>query len=158
MQKISPLRSSIEAFNKFKAMRAAKADNSAKKQDAVATNPFGISFKGELVAMDVFDGSSKAKEATKNVKNTIQEKIQNTGKLLASAWVATINKFSSIKANAVAFCGRIKEGAINAASKIKEIANTEVKFENPLKYTVGNLQKRPASELGEMLKAELKGV
>ena len=39
MQKISPLRSSIEAFNKFKALRANKADKAQKTEQKAQTNP-----------------------------------------------------------------------------------------------------------------------
>ena len=46
MQKISPLRSSIEAFNKFKALRANKAGKTQKVENRAQTNPFGITFKG----------------------------------------------------------------------------------------------------------------
>ena len=94
MQRISPLRSSIEAFNKFKASRAEKANKI--KENATQTNPFGITFKGTVIQMDVFESSTKkAQENTANNTNSIKEKMQNTGKLLASAWVGTINKFSS---------------------------------------------------------------
>ena len=52
MQKISPLKSSIEAFNKFRAVRANKANktNEVKENNSAAqTNPFGITFKGNII-------------------------------------------------------------------------------------------------------------
>ena len=58
MQKISPLRSSIEAFNKFKALRADKAKK-AETNKATQTNPFGITFKGTVIQMDVFEKTDK---------------------------------------------------------------------------------------------------
>ena len=48
MQKISPLRSSIEAFNKFKALRANKADKAQKAEHKAQTNQFGITFKADM--------------------------------------------------------------------------------------------------------------
>ena len=153
MQRISPLRSSIEAFNKFKASRAEKANKI--KENATQTNPFGITFKGKLVAADVFTSSKKTEEQA-NV-NPFKEKMESTSKLLASAWAGTINKFSSIKTNAIAFGNKLKDNTIAFAKKVQEIGNTEVKFENPFKYTVGNLQKQSVGDLRTMLTAELQG-
>ena len=84
--------------------------------------------------------------------------MQNTGKLLASAWVGTINKFSSLKTNAIAFGNKLKDNTVAFAKKVQEIGSTEVKFENPFKYTVSNLQKQPVSELKSLLATELQGV
>lgn len=154
MQKISPLRSSIEAFNKFKALRADKA---AQKQDKAAqTNPFGITFKGTVIQMDVFEKTEKKETSAANT-NSIKEKMQNTGKLLASAWVGTINKFSSLKANAVAFGNKIKDSTVATAKKIQEIGNMKVEL-NPFKYSVARLQNQPVGDLRNMLSNELQGV
>ena len=153
MQKISPLRSSIEAFNKFKALRANKAQ---KEEKAAQTNPFGITFKGTVIQMDVFEKTNKSEE-NKNHLNSLKEKMQNTGKLLASAWVGTINKFSSLKANAIAFGKKIKDNTIATAKKIQEIGNTKIEI-NPFKYSVARLQNQPVSELRTMLSNELQGV
>ena len=83
MQKISPLKSSIEAFNKFKAMRANKTSKAETKQDSVAqTNPFGITFRGTVIQMDVFE---KAENLSHNVIPSLPElyqacyTINNTG-------------------------------------------------------------------------------
>ena len=154
MQKISPLRSSIEAFNKFKALRANKASKAEKSNQA--TNPFGITFKGTVIQMDVFEKTDKT-ENTKQNSTSLKEKMQNTGKLLASAWVGTINKFSSLKTNAIAFGNKIKENTIAAAKKIQEIGNTKVEFDI-FKYNVSRLQNQPVSELRSMLSNELQGV
>ena len=144
MQKISPLRSSIEAFNKFKALRANKAEKANKAQDAVAqTNPFGITFKGTVIQMDVFE---KTQDTAKAASPSLKERLQNSGKLLAAAWVGTINKFSSFKTNAIAF-----------GNKLKEIGNTKVEFD-VFKYNVSRLQNQPVSELRTMLSNELQGV
>ena len=107
MQKISPLRSSIEAFNKFKAARLNKTDKT-QKTNQQSTNPFGITFKGTVIQMDVFEKADKVNENTQKAIS-LKERMQNTGKLLASAWVGTINKFSSLKTNAIAFGKKIKK-------------------------------------------------
>ncbi len=155
MQKISPLRSSIEAFNKFKAARLNKADK-AQKTNQQSTNPFGITFKGTVIQMDVFEKAEKINENTKNAIS-LKERMQNTGKLLASAWVGTINKFSSLKTNVIAFGNKIKDSTIAAAKKIRDIGNTKVEFDI-FKYNVSRLQNQPVSELRTMLSNELQGV
>ena len=154
MQKISPLRSSIEAFNKFKALRANKASKAEKSNQA--TNPFGITFKGTVIQMDVFEKTNKADNAKEN-SMSLKERMQNTGKLLASAWVGTINKFSSLKTNAIAFGNKIKDNTIAAAKKIRDFGNTKVEFDI-FKYNVSRLQNKPVSELKSMLSNELQGV
>ena len=153
MQKISPLRSSIEAFNKFKALRANKAQKT-EKTNAVQTNPFGITFKGTVIQMDVFEKTEKADKA---MSPSLKERLQNTGKLLASAWVGTINKFSSFKTNAIAFGNKLKDNTIAFGHKLKEIGNTKVEFDI-FKYNVSRLQNQPVSELKAMLSNELQGV
>lgn len=156
MQKISPLRSSIEAFNKFKALRANKTQE-AKTNQAQSTNPFGITFKGTVIQMDVFEKTNKVKEAKAENGISLKERMQNTGKLLASAWVGTINKFSSLKTNAIAFGNKIKDNTIAAAKKIHEFGNRKVEFD-VFKYNVSRLQNQPVSELKSMLTNELQGV
>lgn len=159
MQKISPLRSSIEAFNKFKAMRAGKKEKTeaTKANEATSTNPFGITFRGTVIQMDVFEKTNKTDETTTTTSPSLKERLHNTGKLLASAWVGTINKISSIKTNAIAFGNKIKESTIAAAKKIQEIGNREVTFDL-FKYNVSNLQKQPVGELKSLLANELQGV
>ena len=156
MQKISPLKSSIEAFNKFRAMRAAKKDNTVTKNDSVAqTNPFGITFRGTVIQMDVFDKADNADKTTSSP--SLKERLQNTGKLLASAWVGTINKISSIKTNVIAFGNKIKTSTVEFAKKVQEFGNREVDFDI-FKYNVSRLQNQPVSELRTMLASELQGV
>ena len=89
MQKISPLRASVaKAFNDFKAGRAKKNENN----ESLHTNPFGITFKGVLLQSDVFESSAAAQ------KPALKDRLAAGTKLLASAWVGTINKFNSMKA------------------------------------------------------------
>lgn len=146
MQKISPLRSSIEAFNKFKLSKKA---NQSETNNSM-TNPFGISFKGKVIQMDVFEKTQENKPMSPSLKQRLQE----TGKLLACAWVGTMNKFSQLKQNAIAFGNRVKENSINTFNKVKEFGGQKVEFDY-FKYNVSNLVNKPTSELEEMLKAQL---
>ena len=156
MHKISPLKSSIEAFNKFKAARA-KSTKAETKNDSVAqTNPFGITFRGTVIQMDVFEKTGDA-DSTTTVSPSVKERVQNTGKLLASAWVGTINKISSLNTNAIAFGNKIKTSTINFAKKMQEIGSREVDFDI-FKYNVSRLQNQPVSESRTMLTNELQGV
>ena len=156
MQKISPLKSSIEAFNKFRASRANKNTNTETKNDGVAqTNPFGITFRGTVIQMDVFEKTDKTDTTT--MSPSLKERLNNTGKLLASAWVGTINKISSLKTNVIAFGNKLKTSTIEFAKKVQEIGSKEVDFDI-FKYNVSRLQNQPVDELKTMLSAELQGV
>ena len=147
MQKISPLRAGLDAFNRFKAQRLQKS-NEAKAENTNSTNPFGISFKGNVLQMDVFDSSTKK---SSGATNPIQDGLEKVNKFVASARVATMNKIESIKQGAISFGSKIKENVVNTYNKL---ATTEVNFDF-LKNTPSRLQKRPVSELEEMFKAEL---
>lgn len=146
MQKISPLRAGLDAFNRFKAQRLQKT-NETKAENSNSTNPFGISFKGNVLQMDVFDSSTKKSGAT----NPIQDGLEKVNKFVASARVATMNKIESIKQGAISFGSKIKENVVNTYNKL---ATTEVNFDF-LRNTPSRLQKRPVSELEEMFKTEL---
>ncbi|MDD3238031.1 MAG: hypothetical protein PHV37_08055 [Candidatus Gastranaerophilales bacterium] len=124
-----------------------------------STNPFGVSFKGNVIQADVFEG------ATPN----IAKKISNKGKLFASAIVGGINNFNNAfqsRMNAIVSFG--KKIKTNVFSTFDKIVNTEISvdfnaFKTTLKnrifpdsqFKVKNLVKRPVEELGTMLKAEL---
>lgn len=150
MQKISPLRASLDAFNKFREARgASKSDEAAK----VHSNPFGITFKGTVLQMDVFETNTPVKKADPLGFNAIQEKMQNVSKLTASAWVSTINKFSDAKNSVISFCGKIKQDATDFVGKLN---NTKVELNfDFLTHNVGSLQKQPIGALEEKLKYEL---
>ena len=142
MQKISPLRASVaKAFNDFRANRAQKNENN----ESLHTNPFGITFKGVLLQSDVFE-SSKAEETP-----AIQDRLKAGTKLLASAWVGTINKFNSMKGAVVSFGRKLKDSTMATIDKMQ---NTNIDFDI-FKYNVSRLQKRPVGELEGMLKEEL---
>ena len=73
MQKISPLKSSLEAFKRFKSERI---KNNELRNNQVATNPFGITFKGTVLQMDVFE-TAKAK-----APSIIQDRMKEAGKCM----------------------------------------------------------------------------
>ena len=146
MQKISPLRAGLDAFNKFRAQRLQNKTEKVENQNS--TNPFGISFKGTMLQMDVFDSSAKKEE---NSTNPLKEGLNRMNKFVASARAATMNKFNSIKESAISFGHKMKESISNTYNKL---ATTEVNFDF-LRNTTSSLQKRPVSELEEMFKGEL---
>lgn len=115
----------------------------------LSTNPFGVSFKGNVIQADVFESAAKN-------PNNIAEK----GKLFASAVVSGINNFNeSFKSrmNAIASFG--KKVTSNVFDKLEEIGNTEITFDmdgikNRLfpdrEYSVKNLTNRSVDDLKSM--------
>ena len=73
MQKISPLRASIEAFNKFKASRTNKTEKAEKTTQQAQTNPFGITFRGTVIQMDVFEKTNKTEKAENIIKSVYHD-------------------------------------------------------------------------------------
>ena len=151
MEKISPLRASLKAFEQFKAQRAQKRQENP---NTSATNPFGLTIKGSMIPLDVFE--SQTKKAQKTEEQTgFNEKFQRVGKLAASAWVSTINRFNSMKQSMISFGNRIKENTINTWDKLNK---TEINFTGLFKDSVTSLQKRPVIELETMLNEELQTI
>lgn len=148
MQKISPLRAGLDAFNRFKATRLQGKTDKLNNTNSNSTNPFGISFKGTVMQMDVFESSAKKEDVA---SNPIKDGLNKVNKFVASARTATMNKFEAFKKNAVSFGNKIKE---NVTSAYNKLATTEVNFDF-LRNTTSSLQKRPVSELEEMFKTEL---
>lgn len=130
-------------------------ENKANKSNH--TNPFGVSFKGNMLTSDVFEAPQISKRAD------IIEKVSNRSKMVTSAIVGSINNFSeamSTRLNSVVSFGRrMKNNAINMWKEtnnihlvlnikdIKEILNSKISVIN---YSVGNLKKRAPEELGLM--------
>ncbi len=142
-----------------------------KKVENNQTNPFGVSFKGNVLTSDVFE------------KNKNTSKINFTGiastksKMLSSAVVGSINDFASAiskRLNSVASFGRrIQDNALalrNQASDCwnradawwEEIRTKEVmdlvksglsRFKND--YSVNNLLKQPVGTIEESFQAHL---
>lgn len=128
------------------------------KSVANHSNPFGVSFKGNIITADVFEGAKKS---------GLVEKMANRGRLAMNAVVGSINSVNqsiSTRLNSVASFGRrIKESAISAVKFLNEskivfnIGGSEgfmhLDFVNGA-YSVNNLMKRDVSDLrGELVEA-----
>lgn len=136
---------------------------SADSKQSNHSNPFGINFKGNVLAADVFESSKPKEEASAgNPFAGASEK----SKLFASAIVGNINSFNNSfksRMNAIISFGRqVRDNISQSWEKAK---NTEItfdfhaladsitnRFNNP--YSVSNLTKRPVSELEAMLRQE----
>lgn len=138
---------------------------SKQERQEVHSNPFGINFKGSVLAADVFE-SSKAKESNITSSNPFA-KVSSKSKMIASAMVGSMNSFNEAfrsRINSIISFGRqIKD---NIASSWEYAKNTEIrldfkeltetiasKFNN--KYSINNLLKQPVDDLGTMFASEL---
>ena len=131
--------------------KAAKVAASNTMANQLATNPFGVSFKGNVIQADVFESASKS-----NIAQNITEK----SKLFASAVVSGINNFNESfqsRMNSIVSFG--KKVTTNVFDTIERIGNTEVSFDmNAIKnrlfpdrqYSVKNLANKPTEELRDM--------
>lgn len=124
------------------------------------TNPFGVSFRGNIVAADVFEEQN----SSLNTK-------PNKGKIFVSTLVGSMNSALSTRLNSiVSFGRRAKE---KTSSFWQKANDTEINFDmtkisNYLRlnvapsftgaYNVTNLRKRPVSELENMLQEQLNTV
>lgn len=109
------------------------------------TNPFGVSFKGNMVTADVF----------KSTTPKLAEKVSNKGRMVVSAIVGSMNDFSSAMSarlnSVVSFGRRIKENATILWDKAN---NTKIplnfmdaiitKMSEMNRYGVENLRKNNA--------------
>ena len=135
------------------------------ERQEVHSNPFGINFKGNVLAADVFE-SSKTKDSNSLSSNPFA-KMTNKSKMVASAVVGSMNSFNEAfrsRINSIISFGRqISDSIANSWEKAK---NTEIsldfkglvesissRFNN--QYSINNLVKQPVDDLGEMFKAEL---
>ena len=149
MERVSPLRASLDAFNKFKNLR--KETKIGTNADKVNTNPFGITFKGTILQMDVFESAKKIAPKT----NIFQDKIKDISKLTASAWTATLNKVDNFKTTVREFANSVKEGATTCLTRISDTLNQDINFDY-FTYNVSRLRKKPIGELENMFRTELK--
>ena len=141
------------------------------------SNPFGLSFKGNVLQADVFS-SSKAK--TKDSAGVI-EKIAERGRAVKSAFVGGINNFNTelstrfnnginrvisfgkkIGENTKALWKKANETNIvfdfsGLGEGLKEFANRDIVDVLGLKnsYSIRELSKHPVCELETMFKSEL---
>lgn len=137
---------------------------SKNERQEMHSNPFGINFKGNVLAADVFE-SSKAKETTKTISNPFAG-ITGKSKMVASAVVGSMNSFNEAfrsRINSIISFGKqIRDNISNSWEYAK---NTEIKldfkgltdsiaskFNNP--YSVNNLLKQPVDDLRTMFETE----
>ncbi len=147
MEKISPLRASLKAFEQFKTQRIQKRQENPNTN---ATNPFGLTFKGVTLTADVFTPETPKENSAST--NSFNEAFQKAGKLASSAWVSTLNRINSMKQSMISFGNRMKENAINTWDMLNK---TEISFTGLFKDSVTSLQKRPIGELEDMFRDEL---
>lgn len=96
------------------------ADNNAATRQ-LTTNPFGVSFKGNVIQADVFESANKT-----NITQNITEK----SKLFASAVVSGINNFNeSFKSRMNSMVSFGKKITTNVFDTIERIGNTEITFD-----------------------------
>lgn len=138
---------------------AKPAAEKTEPKNNLISNPFGVSFKGNVIQADVFETS----------KPELMDKVSAKSKLFASAIVGGINNFNNaFKArmnSVVSFGQKIKNNVFETFDKI---TNTEISldfnaFSTTLKdklfpnskYKVKNLVKLPVSDLQSMLLQEI---
>lgn len=121
------------------------------------TNPFGVSFKGNMVTADVFT----------NTSSKLAQKASNKGKMVVSAIVGSMNDFSSAMSarlnSVVSFGRRIKENAADLWDKANKyeihfdfVDSITTRISELNKYGVDNLRKNHSvSELEEMLTSQI---
>lgn len=173
MEKISIRTGSV---NIFRNVHGTKNQSKETKH----TNPFGISFKGNVLQADVFTSSKSKDENSVGVLGKIAEK----GKSVKSAIVGGINNFNTklntrfnnginkivsfgkrVGENTKAFWKKANETNIvwdfsGLSESIKNIANMDIKDigKNRNSYRVSDLIKHPVSDIEAMLKCELEGI
>lgn len=161
MEKISIKNSAINIF---------RTTSRINQQESKHSNPFGLSFKGNVLQADVFS-SSKRKSSDENIMGKISEKT----KAFKSTIVGGINNFNN-KLNTrfnngvnkiVSFGKKIGHDTKELWRKANEtsfvwdfegLSNSIMSFgKNRInsKYSVSELVKRPVSELEIMFKEEL---
>ena len=125
------------------------------------TNPFGVSFKGNVLTADVFQKAGG---------ENLVRRISNKSKMLSSVVVGSINKINSAIGtrlnSVVSFGNRIRE---NVSGLWNQAKNIEITFdmagightlmsklpEMSNRNSINNLSKLPVGELEDMLIAEL---
>ena len=132
------------------------------------TNPFGVSFKGNVLTADVFDSPSKANVSFSGLNTNLISKAK--GKIASSAMVASITKMSDAigsRLNTVLNFGRKITGTIsNTWQKARDInINSETmtkaknvvmnKLSEPVFTNDKISSKLDVGELRNMMKSEL---
>lgn len=136
MEKITLNTGSLNVFKNFQAKRASEKKHSS--------NPFGLSFKGNMLQADVF-------QVKKQDGPSLKQRVGEKSKLAVSAFVGTINNIGN---KFVSFGRAIK----NQYKKLNEIEisfkGIADKFKND-KYSVNNLMKMPVNELESMMREQI---
>ena len=107
------------SLHKVNSTQNANQTNNIQKHQ-MTTNPFGVSFKGNVIQADVFEST----------KQTLGKGIQEKGKLFASAVVSGINNFNEAfksRMNSIVSFG--KKITNNIFESIEKIGNTEISFD-----------------------------
>ncbi len=107
------------SLHKVNTSKNANETNNIQKNQ-MATNPFGVSFKGNVIQADVFESS----------KQTIGKGFAEKSKLFASAVVSGINNFNEAfksRMNSIVSFG--KKITSNVFESIERIGNTEITFD-----------------------------
>lgn len=149
------------SIGKTSANKNENVNNSA-NTNTVSSNPFGVSFKGNVIQADVFE---------KSTDSNLVAKVSEKSKLFASAVVGNINNFNnSLKArmnSVVSFGQKIKSNVFDTFEKISNVGSNmgssfngfTTSLRNTLfpnnQYSVGNLVKLPVLDLEAMLSSEL---
>lgn len=132
-------------------------EHSTGKVERLATNPFGVSFKGNVIQADVFQSSSKSEN----------HGLMERGKIFASAVLSGINSFNDAfksRMNSVVSFGRkITTDMFDAIERIgsTDISVEMTKITNRIfpdrQYSVKNLSTKSVDEL-KMLWQDLEGL
>ena len=118
------------------------------------TNPFGVTFKGNIISADVFDKKDSDLNETRNKR-----------RIFESALVGSITSFNSAVGrrlnSVVSFGRRIKETTNNLWAQANNVNMKDflsARMQMPSfsgEYNVKNLAKRPVSDLENMLTDEI---
>ena len=139
------------SLHRVKAAEQVSKEN--KESSKLSSNPFGVSFKGNVIQADVFQSS------TKKAATSLTEK----GKVFASAVVSGINNFNEAfksRFNSIIAFG--KKITSTVADSLERIGSKEIKFDmegikNRIfpdrEYSVKNLTNKPVDELRTMWKS-----
>lgn len=147
MSKISEISGSLGLFR--------KSAMPAKQESAshLASNPFGISFKGKALPMDAFVSS------TKENAPSLKENIQQKGKLFASAVVTNMTNFgNSFRDKLQPVINFGKNAQKNISDIWQKMSSYEIKmpsFQFGSEGKINELTKLPVSDLEEQLSSHI---
>ena len=117
----------------------------------LTTNPFGVSFKGNVIQADVFESAEK-----KSITQNIGEK----SKLFASAVVSGINNFNeSFKSRMNSIVSFGKKITTNVFDTLERIGNTEITIDmEKVKNTIFPNRQYSVKQLANKSVEDLKSI